>query len=450
MKRAIILAAGQGKRMKSELPKVLHEVCGRTMLWYVVRELRRAKVDDITLVASDLLATELQGHDLGELRIVIQEQALGTGHAVRVALDALPVHDAAQMLVVSADMPLLHAGIFDHVFAQLDAQNVMSLTTVIHDAHSNFGRIVRAADGSIERIVERRDCSDAEAAIDEMNAGCYAFDEAALRKVILALKSDNAQQEYYLTDTLSLLRADLQRIAAVKIGQREQALGVNDRVELAIARKAMNARLCEEYMHAGVTIIDPATTYLEPELKIGRDTVIYPNTMISRLSVIGEHCVLGPNTRLSYAKIGAKTTVRESVITESIVGENCSIGPFVHLRMQTVVGNDVRFGNFVESKHSRVADGVRAGHLSYIGDADIGEGVNIGAGTVTCNYDGKQKHTTTIKKGAFIGSNSSLIAPLTIGEGALTGAGSVVTKDVPDAGRVVGNPARPLVAAKVS
>jgi len=448
MKRAIILAAGQGKRMKSAVPKVLHEICGRSMLWYTVTELRRANVEDITLVANETLQASLAEHDLGDIRVVIQERALGTGDAVRVALDALPEIAHGQVLVVSADMPLLHAAIFHRVFAELDAKYAMSLATVVHDADSNFGRIVRLADGSIERIVERRDCTPEQASIVEMNAGCYAFLESALRKVLPFVQNNNAQQELYLTDTLALIRAQEQRISAVQIEQREHALGVNDRVELAIARKAMNARLCDEYMRAGVTIIDPATTYLEPELEIGQDTVIYPNTTISRLSTIGRESVIGPNVRLSHAKIGANTIVRESVIVDSTVDDHCEIGPFAHLRMGSVLAHDVRIGNFVEIKRATLDSGVRAGHLSYLGDAEVGEGANIGAGTITCNYDGKKKHRTTIKKRAFIGSNSSLIAPVTIGEGALTGAGSVVTRDVPDQGRVVGNPAKPIESRK--
>jgi bifunctional UDP-N-acetylglucosamine pyrophosphorylase/glucosamine-1-phosphate N-acetyltransferase len=446
LKRAIILAAGQGKRMKSAVPKVLHEVCGRSMLWYTVSELRRAGVDDITLVASDTLQAALGEHDLGKLRIVIQTEALGTGDAVRVALNELPQAEAGQILIVGADMPLLHADLFLKVFAQLDATRTMSLATVVHDAGSNFGRIVRLPDGSIERIVERRDCTPEEAEIVEMNAGLYAFAEKTLRAVLPLLNNVNAQQEYYLTDTLALVRAQRESIAAVPITEREHALGVNDRNELALARKALNERLCRQYMSAGVTIIDPAATYLEPELEIGQDTVIYPNTSITRLSRIGARCVVGPNTRLSHATIGARSEVRESVIVDSTIGADCEVGPFAHIRMGAVVKDDVRIGNFVEIKNSTLDKGVRAGHLSYLGDAEIGEASNIGAGTITCNYDGVRKHRTIVGKRAFIGSNTSLIAPLEVGDGALTGAGSVVRRNVGNGERVVGNPAKPLPA----
>ncbi len=446
MRRALILAAGQGKRMKSALPKVLHTVCGRSMLWHVVQALRQAAVEDIVVVASPEVAASLASQEYGSLQVVVQENPLGTGHAVQVALAGLPVQQDGQILIVSGDMPLVQAALLNEVFAQLDEHTVMSLASVQQDVSSHFGRIVRAADGSLEGIVEHRDATPDQAAITEMNAGYYAFHEGTLRQIITALRPENAQQEYYLTDTVALVRAAAQRIAVVEIRDREHALGVNDRVELARAHQALNARLCAEYMRAGVTIIDPSTTYLEPELAIGRDTVLYPNTMISRLSEIGEGCVIGPNVRLSNAKIGARTTVRESVILDSTVGADCEIGPFAHLRMETILGDDVRLGNFVEVKHSRLGRRVRAGHLSYLGDAEIEEMVNIGAGTVTCNYDGQKKHRTLIKKAAFIGSNTSLIAPVTIGAGALTGAGSVVTRDVADHVRVVGNPAKPLPA----
>jgi bifunctional UDP-N-acetylglucosamine pyrophosphorylase/glucosamine-1-phosphate N-acetyltransferase len=445
LRRAIVLAAGQGKRMKSAMPKPLHEVCGRSLLWYTVTELRRADVEEITLVASAELEAALgPSHDLGDLRIVIQEEALGTGDAVRLALAALPEAEAGRILIVGADMPLLHADIFHRVFAELDGARAMSLATVKHEVSSNFGRILRLPDGSIERIVEVRDATAEETSVGEMNAGCYAFAEASLRAVVPLLTNANAQREYYLTDTLALVRARRENVAAVPIEEREHALGVNDRSELAVARRALNERLCRQHMSAGVTIIDPATTYLEPELEIGRDTVIYPNTTISRLSRISVACVIGPNTRLSEASIGARSVVRESVVIESSIGADSEVGPFAHLRQGSIVADNVRVGNFVEVKQSRLAAGVRVGHLSYLGDAEVGESANIGAGTITCNYDGVRKHRTVIGKRAFIGSNTSLIAPVEVEDDALTGAGSVVTRRVGRGERVAGNPARPL------
>ena len=303
----------------------------------------------------------------------------------------------------------------------------MSLVTVRMPLPSNFGRVVRTG-GDATRIVEVRDATPAELEIDEMNAGIYAFDEAALRDVVGQLRDDNAQKEYYLTDTVAHFVNAGKRVRPIPCDDAAQLLGVNDRVELALARREMNARLCAQHMRDGVTIVDPATTYLEPELQIGRDTVIYPNTSIGRLSEIGEGCTVGPYARLSNAVLGKATTVRESVLSDVVVGDGVTIGPFAHLRGGTVLGDDVRVGNFVEIKKSNLADGVKASHLTYLGDATIGEETNIGAGTITATTTARRRHETIVGENVRIGSNSSLIAPVTIGDGALTGAGSVVTK----------------------
>jgi bifunctional UDP-N-acetylglucosamine pyrophosphorylase/glucosamine-1-phosphate N-acetyltransferase len=277
-----------------------------------------------------------------------------------------------------------------------------------------------------------------------MNAGIYAFSEAALRDAVTHLRDDNAQSEYYLTDTVEYFVRNGKPVLPVVATDHLHVLGINDRVELAQARKEMNARLCAQHMREGVTIIDPDTTYLEPELEIGGDTVIYPNTAIARLSKLGRNCVVGPNARLSHAILGDRVTVRESVIVNSSLGSEISVGPFAHVRDETRLGDRVHVGNFVEIKKSKLSRGVKVSHLSYLGDSSVGEETNIGAGTITCNYDGKRKNETTIGRDVSIGSNTSLVAPVTVGDGALTGAGSVVTKDVSPGERVVGNPARPL------
>jgi bifunctional UDP-N-acetylglucosamine pyrophosphorylase/glucosamine-1-phosphate N-acetyltransferase len=439
--RAIVLAAGKGTRMKSDVPKVLHEVCGRAMLWHVLRSLRAAGIDDILVVTNDELESQI---DDFEVRSVVQRQQLGTGHAVKVALGALDSLPGGRVLVTNGDMPLVREEVYRSVAASLDGNGApMSLVTVRMPLPSNFGRVVRTG-GDATRIVEVRDATPAELEIDEMNAAIYAFDEAALRDAVTHLRDDNAQKEYYLTDTLAHFVHGGKRVRPMPCEDAAQLLGVNDRVELALARREMNARLCAQHMRAGVTIVDPATTYLEPELEIGRDTVIYQNTSIGRLSEIGEGCTVGPSARLSNAVLGKGTTVRESVLSDVIVGDGVAIGPFAHLRGGAELGNDVRVGNFVEIKKSKLADGVKAAHLSYLGDATIGQETNIGAGTITANYDGENKNETIVGMHVRIGSNSSLIAPVTIGDGALTGAGSVVTKDVAPGERVVGNPARPL------
>jgi bifunctional UDP-N-acetylglucosamine pyrophosphorylase/glucosamine-1-phosphate N-acetyltransferase len=442
--RAIVLAAGKGTRMKSATPKVLHELCGRPMLWYVVRALRAAGVDDVVVVTNNELHSRI-----GEfgVRGIVQEEQLGTGHAVQVALRELEPVDGGRIVVAYGDMPLIHEEIFRGVVGSVQPQNgqtpALAMVTVKMPLPSNFGRVLRRGH-DVERIVEVRDATPEQLALDEMNAGIYAYEERALREAVDRLRNDNAQGEYYLTDTIEDLVSQGKRVVPVMATDHLHVLGINDRVELAQARKEMNKRLCAQYMREGVTIIDPDTTYLEPELAIGRDTVIYPNSSIGRLSEIGENCVIGPNARLSNAKLGNGVTVRESVILDSTLGDEITVGPFAHLRGNAVLAEGVKIGNFVEVKNSQLAKGVKASHLSYLGDAEIDEETNIGAGTITCNYDGKRKNKTIIGRNVFIGSNTSLVAPITVGDNALTGASSVVTKDVPAGERVAGNPARPL------
>ena len=442
--RAIVLAAGKGTRMKSATPKVLHELCGRPMLWYVVRALRAAGVDDVVVVTNNELHPRI---DEFGVRGIVQEEQLGTGHAVQVALRELPPVDDGRIVVAYGDMPLIHEEIFRGVVGSVQSQNghapALAMVTVKMPLPSNFGRVLRRGH-DVERIVEVRDATPEQLAVDEMNAGIYAYDERALREAVDRLRNDNAQGEYYLTDTIEDLVSQGKRVVPVMATDHLHVLGINDRVELAQARKEMNKRLCAQYMREGVTIIDPDTTYLEPELAIGRDTVIYPNSSIGRLSEIGENCVIGPNARLSNAKLGNGVTIRESVILDSTLGDDITVGPFAHLRGNAVLSDGVKIGNFVEVKNSKLAKGVKASHLSYLGDAEIDEETNIGAGTITCNYDGKRKNKTIIGRNVFIGSNTSLVAPVTVGDNALTGASSVVTKDVPAGERVAGNPARPL------
>jgi len=441
--RAVVLAAGKGTRMKSTTPKVLHEICGRPMIWYVLDSLRAAGIEEIIVVTNPELDPFIGA--LG-VRSIIQEEQLGTGHAVQVALRELNEDVDGRILIAYGDMPLVHGGVYRSVLAALDGNGhrpALAMVTARMPLPSNFGRVLRNGE-DVERIVEVKDAQPHELLVDEMNAGIYAYDEPALRDAIAHLRNDNAQKEYYLTDTIEMFVKDGKRVAPVVAEDHRHVLGINDRVELALARREMNERLCAQYMRDGVTIVDPQTTYLEPELQIGRDTVIYHNTAIGRLSEVGERCVIGPNTRLSNARLANNVEVRESVIIDSGVGSGVTIGPFAHLRGGAELGEGVHIGNFVEVKHSTLEKGVKAGHLSYLGDATIGENTNIGAGTITCNYDGVKKNATVIGKNAFIGSNTSLVAPVSVGDGGLTGASAVVTRDVQPGERVVGNPARPL------
>jgi bifunctional UDP-N-acetylglucosamine pyrophosphorylase/glucosamine-1-phosphate N-acetyltransferase len=280
--------------------------------------------------------------------------------------------------------------------------------------------------------------------MEEMNAGIYAYDEAALRETIGRVGNENAQREYYLTDTIELLIASGRRVAPIPVPDYRAVLGVNDRVELAKARAIVNRRLCEEHMLAGVTIVDPATTYLEPGVTIGVDTIVHPGTTIAGTTRIGRGCRIGPSSRICDARIGDAVQISESIVVDATLGDGCKVGPFAHLRGGAILAKNVTIGDYVEVKNATLAEGVKAMHLTYLGDSSIGERTNIGAGTITCNYDGVRKNRTEIGKDVFIGTNTLLVAPVSVGDGALTGAGTVVIRDVPEGDKVVGNPARSI------
>jgi bifunctional UDP-N-acetylglucosamine pyrophosphorylase/glucosamine-1-phosphate N-acetyltransferase len=345
------------------------------------------------------------------------------------------------IVVLNGDMPLVDAELVRAALAPRD--RALALVTARMPLPSALGRVVRLGT-LITRVVEARDATDEELLIDEMNAGLYVYDEPKLRAAIAELHNDNAQSEYYLTDTIGELSARGERIVPVVADDYRSVLGVNDRVELAEAAALINRRLCEHHMRAGVTIADPATTYLEPELTFGTDVTILPNTTIGRRSRIGAHCEIGPNSRLQNATIREHVIVTDSVVVDSSIGDFAYVGPWAHIRAGSAIGTGARIGNFVEVKNAKLAAGVKAGHLTYLGDATLGERTNVGAGTITCNFDGTQKHETTIGADVFIGSNSSLVAPVTLGDGSVTGAGAVIIRDVAPGERVVGNPARPL------
>jgi bifunctional UDP-N-acetylglucosamine pyrophosphorylase/glucosamine-1-phosphate N-acetyltransferase len=445
--RAIVLAAGKGTRMKSARPKVLHELCGRPMLWWVLQALGAAGIDDVVVVSSPELDPQLA--PLG-IRTVVQPQQLGTGHAVRIALDALAPRDGS-VLVAYGDMPLVDAAVFAAVQAAVDPAAGAALVTARMPLPSSFGRIVRPSTGSgqatgpgVARIVEAKDCTPEQLATDEMNAGIYAFAEAALRETIARVSNRNAQGEFYLTDVVELLVASGRRVVPVPVADHRAVLGVNDRVELAEARALLNRRLCEQHMRAGVTIVDPATTYLEPGLLIEPDVTILPGTWIYGETRIGAGTTIGAHCRIGNAVIGSRCDIRESVVTSTRLGDDVRVGPFAHLRDGNVIGDRVRIGNFVEFKKSEIGDDVKANHLAYIGDASVGPRTNYGAGAITCNFDGVSKNRTEIGADVFVGTNTSLVAPLKLGDGALTGAGAVVTRDVEPGGKVVGNPARSI------
>ncbi|HXW52271.1 MAG TPA: bifunctional UDP-N-acetylglucosamine diphosphorylase/glucosamine-1-phosphate N-acetyltransferase GlmU, partial [Candidatus Acidoferrales bacterium] len=435
-----VLAAGKGTRMKSRRPKVLHELCGATLLARVLETVRAASAGDIRVIASP----ELQEHveALGA-RAVIQEPQRGTGHAVQIALADLP-HDDLPILIVSADMPLVPVELLERVATSQGKDGVaVAFVTAKVPLPSNFGRVIREKD-AIVAIVEARDATKEQLQVDEVNAGIYCFDQVQLRRVIGGLKTDNAQAELYLTDCLAALVNSGRAIEAVRAAHLVDTMGINNREELAAARAVLQHRILQRHMLEGVTIVDPTSTYVDATVTIGADSTIYPQTHLLGRTNVGSGCIIGPGSQISNSDIGDRAEIVQSVVRDSTVGEDATVGPFAHLRGKSVIEPGAHIGNFVETKNTRMGRGAKASHLSYVGDADVGERANIGAGTITCNYDGKKKNKTKIGKQAFIGSNSSLVAPVEVGDGALTGAGSVVLKDVPAGERVAGNPAKPL------
>lgn len=426
---AVILAAGQGTRMKSELPKVLHQVLGRPMIQWVIDSVREAKADKIITVLGH------QGEAVAEVvgeqtQVVYQREQLGTGHAVLQAAEQLSA-EAGCVLVVCGDTPLLTAGTLQALLAKhQEEQNAVTVLTAIAAEPYGYGRMLRAEE-HIVAIVEEKDATEAQKRINEINAGTYCFDQQFLLRALQGLKTDNAQGEYYLTDVIKMAVEQGLTVGGYILKDFEESLGVNNRVQLAQAEQVMRRRKLRELMLAGVTIIDPEHTYVDFEVQVGQDTILSPGVMLEGRTSVGRRCTIGANTRLSDAVIGDDTTVQNSIIWDSTIGSRCQIGPFAYIRPGCVLADEVKVGDFVELKKAQVAAGSKIPHLSYVGDALLGAHVNIGCGTITCNYDGKNKHQTVIEDNAFIGSNTNLVAPVTIHEGATIGAGSTISKDIP-------------------
>lgn len=428
MRSAIILAAGKGTRMKSALNKVMHPVSNKPMIGHIVCSLRKAGVDNIVVVVGH--GAESIREYLGDsVRYAVQEPQLGTGHAVMQA-QCLADLDG-DTLILNGDGPCIQSETIDRVFAANADSEMTVLTAVLPDGE-RYGRIIRNAEGYVERIVEAKDCTPQELAVTEINTGIFCFKNRLLFAHLKEIRNDNAQQEYYLTDLVAIFNQCGLRVNALVADDPQETMGVNDRIDLAKAQKWMTRHECERHMRNGVTIIDPETVYIDVGVKIGADTVIYPNVIIQGDTVIGERVTILSNSFLRNAVIADEVCIDSSKIVESSVGARTTIGPMSHLRNHTEIAEDCRIGNFVEFKNSHFGKGSKCAHLTYVGDADVGSGVNFGCGVVTVNYDGKNKYRTIIKDGAFIGSNCNLIAPVTIGENALLAAGSTITDPVAD------------------
>lgn len=428
----VIMAGGKGTRMQSQLTKVRHPVAGLPMLVYPVLAAQHAGAERVVVVTgpdddfADILPSGAT--------TATQHEAKGTGDAVKSAEQALG--DSDQVIVLSGDVPLVDAEFIAALSeAQAESGAAMVMVTARLDDPTGYGRVVRDAGGGIERVVETKTAGDAEAAhleIDEVNAGIYAFDRSKLFSALAEVGSDNAQGEYYLPDVLTILREAGEQVAPFELDSPELMFGVNDRTDLSLVQQLMNGRIVADHQLAGVTVIDPDSTWIEAAVEIGPDTVVEPGSYLRGTTTIGSGATIGPQTTIAHCEVGDGATVVHSYLVQAKVGPQATVGPFAYLRPGAELAEGAKAGTFVEIKNSVIGAGAKVPHLSYIGDADVGEGANLGAATITANYDGRDKHRTTIGPGVRTGVDTTLVAPVTVGAGAYTGAGSVITKDVPD------------------
>jgi bifunctional UDP-N-acetylglucosamine pyrophosphorylase / glucosamine-1-phosphate N-acetyltransferase len=440
---AVILAAGEGKRMRSRRAKVLHRLAGRPLVDYPVALARGAGAAGIVVVVGfggDAVHAAFAGDASADLHFAEQKEQRGTGHALVMARGTVP-EDAGELLLLYADVPLLAGETVQRLLAHHRARRAAATVLTFTPADpTGYGRIVRRGRrGPVVRIVEERDTTPAQRRIGECNAGIYCFDPRAVWPALVRLSPDNDQSELYLTDVIGLLARGRRRVESIHVDDPLEVAGVNDRSQLARLEAVLRERTLLRLMTEGVTMLDPAVTYVEPGVTVGRDTVLYPGVRLEGRTTIGEACVVGTGCQLTDMTVGDRVRFRPYCVVErSVVEADVVLGPFARLRPGTVIETGADIGNFIEIKKSRIGRGVKAHHVGYLGDATVGEGANIGAGTITCNYDGDRKHLTEIGARAFVGTNSSLVAPLRIGDDSYIGAGSVITKDVPPGALAVG------------
>ena len=439
---AIVLAAGQGTRMRSRLPKVLHPLAGRPMVEHVLDLLARAGIERRVVVVGHGASVVERALD-GRAVTVRQEPQLGTADAVRAGLARVP-SEARHVVVTMGDAPLLQPELVQALLReQAEGTAAIALLSTRMPDPTGYGRILRAPDGGLRAIVEEADADDEARATDEINVGTYCFDAGWLRANIGRVPASPGG-EYYLTELIAQAVRAGRRVAVIVAPDPELALGINDRMALARGEERMRRQIAERHMRNGVTIVDPLTTRIDAAVEIGQDARIEPWSILEGATVVGQDAVIGPNTHLRASRIGPRTHVWASIVEEASVAEDSEIGPYTHLRPGAEVGARCRIGNFAEIKKSRIGAGTQQHHFSYVGDAEVGEGVNIGAGSITANFDGQRKHRTVIGDRASIGVDTMMVAPVVIGEGAITGAGSVVNRDVAPGKKVVGVPARPI------
>lgn len=422
---AVILAAGEGKRMLSAVPKVLHPICGRPMLRYILDSAAAVAVDPIIVVGRR--SAQIRESMGPRCRYALQKEQLGTGHALLQAMPQLP--EEGSVLVLCGDTPLLQRENLEQL-VQVHGDSAATVMTAEPADPTGYGRVIRGPDGSVRRIVEESDASPAEKKVCEINSGTYCFKISVLRKLLPQLTPDNIQREYYLTDILALMREQGYPVGACLVEDWQAALGINDRSQLAQAAAVVQGQINRSLMEQGVTLLDPAATYIDYDVKVGADTVILPQTLLEGATVIGSGCRIGPGAHLINAQLSDGVTVRQSIVEESTLESGTAVGPFAHIRPGCRIGPKAKVGAFVEVKNSVIGTASKLPHLTYAGDADIEGGVNLGAGVIIANFDGEKKHRSLIREGAFIGCNSNIISPLEIGKSAFIAAGTTVTGDV--------------------
>ena len=428
---SVILAAGMGTRMKSKMPKVLHKVCGKPLSKWVIDASKAAGADKVCAVVGHKAETVKEV--LGDVcEFALQAEQKGTGHAVMQAIDVIK-NSKGEVVILNGDTPLITAETINKAIEyHKNNGNQATVITAILDDATGYGRIVRDNDGSVLKIVEQKDASEEEKKINEVNSGMYVFDAQSLVYALDKITPNNAQGEYYLTDTLEILLSAGKKIGCYAISDNDEIRGINDRVQLNEAEKIMQKRINEYHMRNGVTMRNPESVYIEDGVEIGNDTEICQNVTIKSGTKIGSDCVIGSGSMLDRAVIHDGVDVLSSVILESEVDEGTHVGPFAYIRPNCHVGKEVKVGDFVELKNSNIDDGTKISHLTYIGDSDVGKRVNFGCGTVTCNYDGKKKYRTTIGDDCFVGCNTNFVSPINVGDGVYIAAGSTITEDIPE------------------
>lgn len=425
---ALVLAAGQGKRIKSDIPKVLHKVCGKEMVNHVIDNMRSANIEDVNVIIGKGSELVKKGTEDKNVSYSFQEEQLGTGHAVKCAKEFLEGKDGV-VAIFAGDAPLTKIETINSLMEEHKLKNNSAtlLSAYVEDP-TGYGRIIRDGD-EVVKIVEHKDCNEEELKVNEMNAAMYCFDIKDLLYSLEELSNDNNQGEYYLTDVIGILKNKGKRVGAV-VTDYEDTIGVNSRAQLAEAEEILRKRINEEHLNNGVTLIDPKTTYIGMNVKIGKDTIVYPNNIFEGNTIIAENCTILQGCRIKDSIIEKGVEIQSSVVLESRIGENTTVGPFAYIRPESSIGKDARIGDFVEIKKSTIGDGTKVSHLTYIGDAEVGSGCNFGCGTVVVNYDGKTKNKTIIGDNSFIGCNTNLVSPVEVCDNTYIAAGSTITSKV--------------------